>query len=418
MKTLLIAPQVPWPLDAGSKIRVDQLLRCYAQLGEVTFACFVQDAGEAAGVAELERFCARVVCFDFASETRTRRVFGGKAGAIVQVLDPRPWMVRFFHCPEVARKIEALLSSDEFDLVHIERLSMAQFAGNVFSRRHGNRPYLIIDIDDLESGKMIRAAALDPWCSLRRYLRLLDWLKLLTYERSVLPKFDRALVCSEKDQRRLQRRHKNPIIEVFRNGAEFDEGATGNGTEDDGRTLVYIGAMGYPPNEDAALFFATSILPLIRADVPDVRFIIAGKSPSEKVRSLADGRNVVVTGYVEDKAVLLRSCTVFVVPLRLGGGTRIKILEVMAAGKPIVSTGVGCEGIDVTPEENILVADRPAEFAAACVELLRDKSRRQSLGRAGRELVQRGYRWSQIRSGYVERLRDWVCGAAVTRSRD
>jgi glycosyltransferase involved in cell wall biosynthesis len=122
--------------------------------------------------------------------------------------------------------------------------------------------------------------------------------------------------------------------------------------------------------------------------------------------ALNNGRDLLVTGYVEDKNQLFASCTAFVVPLRIGGGTRLKILEAMAFGRPVVSTTIGCEGIDVTPGEDILVADTPQDFAAACIDLLADEKQRQALGRAGRQLVERRYRWEAIRSGYVKALQN------------
>lgn len=407
MKTLFLAPQVPWPLDVGSKIRVHNFLRCYAEMGDVTLVCFAENQSEAQAVSNLNQYCKRIFCFplwpaQFAPEQQSR-----KFGALMQLIRFKPRITQFFNCPKLASQVESLIASEHFDIVHVERLFMVINADAALrGRPRSGRPLLVLDIDDLESEKIGRLAVLHSWRSMRKYFEMLEFLKLKAYERRILSQFDWVLVCSEKDRLYLVRSRRLPEIKVFSNGAEVSDCVLPSGARDDGSTLVFLGAMNYQPNEDAALYFIESILPLIRERLPSIRLIVAGKSPSPRLRTLHNGRDLLVTGYVEEKNQLFASCTVFVVPLRIGGGTRLKILETMAFGKPVVSTTIGCEGIDVKPVENILVADTPQDFAAACLNLLADETRRQALGRAGRELVERSYRWEAIRNGYVKVLQD------------
>lgn len=405
MKTLFIAPQVPWPLDVGSKIRVHNLLRCYAQMGDVTLVCFAANEAEAQAVSELKRICYRVYCTPLDALPAFK---AGRWGALRQAIKLRPRVLQIFDCPQLALTIGSLVAGEAFDIVHVERLFMATHSNAVRQLDTGpRRPLFVIDVDDFESEKMSRSLALESWASPGKYLRLLELAKVMASERRILPRFDCALVCSGKDRTRLLSKRLSPRVEVFGNGADVSDCVLAPDSCDDGRTLVYLGAMNYHANEDAVLHFVDAIYPTIRQRMPDVRLIIAGKSPSQKVLSLHNGQDVLVTGYVDDKNRLFASCTAFIVPLRIGGGTRLKILEAMAFGKPVISTTIGCEGIDVTPRENILVADSPMNFAAACIELLSDVSRREALGRAGRELVVRNYRWEAIRSGYgrtIEKL--------------
>lgn len=407
MKTLFLAPQVPWPLDVGSKIRVHNLLRCYAEMGDVTLMCFAENESEAQAVRNLEQYCKRIFCLPLMSTQSVPGQQSGKFGALMQLIRLRPRVVQFFNCPKLASRVESLVASEHFDIVHVERLFMAINANAVLQgQSRSGRPLLVLDVDDLESKKIGRLAALRSWRSPQKYFDNLEFLKLKVFERRVLPRFDCVLVCSEKDRLQLARGHRLPWVEVFSNGAEVSDCVLPPGSRDDGRTLVFLGAMNYQPNEDAALYFAESILPLIRERLPGVRLVVAGKSPSPQLRALHNGRDLLVTGYVEDKNQLFTSCTAFVVPLRIGGGTRLKILEAMAFGKPVVSTTLGCEGINVTSGENILVADSPQDFAATCIDLLADETQRQALGRAGRELVERSYRWEAIRGGFVKTLQD------------
>jgi len=411
VRTLFVASQVPWPLDVGSKIRIYNLLQCYAEIGSVTLLCFAQDQAEAQSVPLLEEQGLRVVCVPFIAGETGAALRPGKLAALSRAMHPRPWMVRYFKSKQLTDRLALLLAEGDFDILHAERLYMTDNLGAASRRQSGGRrPYRILDVDDLESGKIRGIAAVEAWRSWRKYLGWLEFLKLYTYERRVVPRFDCALVCSEKDRQRLRNLPGSPRVEVFPNGADWRESTACDQQQDDGKTLVFLGAMNYHPNEDAALFFAQSVFPKIKRRVAGARFVVAGKSPSARLRTLHNGADLIVTGYVENKSALFDSCTVFVVPIRFGGGTRLKILEAMAVGKAVVSTTVGCEGIDVSPGEDIVVADSAADLADACVGMLLDEPRRGALGRAGCELVFKRYRWDQIRARYVSALEDCLGG--------
>lgn len=402
MKTLFIAPQVPWPLDVGSKIRIDQILRAYASISDVTIVAFAQNAEEAAAAPEFERrgHELHVVPFD-PPPTRNQRL-----ALLASVLNPTPRMVTSFSTARFAERVRALLQGEPFDVLHIERLSMMGNVIDAICSPAGRVPLRILDLDDVESVKMRRNASLDAWNSPGKYLRLLESVKLARYEHRALRHLDCALVCSDRD-RTLVRARGASQIEVFANGADEpgDSVDPASTPAHDGRTLLYLGNMGYAPNEDAVLYFATSILPLVRREMPDVRFVVAGKNPSARVRALDNGRDITVTGYVEDKWAMFRRSTILVVPLKAGGGTRIKILEAMAVGCPVVSTSVGYEGIDAVPGKEVVVANTPVEFASACGELLRNPGRREALANAAHGLVRRKYAWDSIRRDFVQMVK-------------
>jgi glycosyltransferase involved in cell wall biosynthesis len=383
----------------GSKIRVHHLLRSYGEMGEVTLVCLALDEVEAGNAPELERIAHRVHCLPLAQ----RSAGGRRLETLRQAVGPVPSSVRSLRSLALSRLVESLVLAEDFDVLHVERIHMAENVERLL-RSSRPRPLRVLDLDDLESGKALRMVALSRWHLRRKVLLGLDYLKMVAFERRVLPGFDHALVCSERDRSLVEKGQRRPTFHVFPNGADVDATSEPREPRDDGRTLGFLGGLSYAPNSDAVLFFATSVLPLLRRRVPDVRLIIAGKTPPPQIRALDNGRDVLVTGYVEDKAALFDSCTVFVAPIRIGGGTRIKILEAMSAGKPVVSTSVGCEGIDVTPGENILVADEPQALADACANLLLGQDRRRALAQAGRRLVLERYRWEAIRRDYVRLL--------------
>ena len=161
-------------------------------------------------------------------------------------------------------------------------------------------------------------------------------------------------------------------------------------------TISYFGNMEYFPNQDAVLFFSKQILPMIKQKIPGVKFLIVGKNPSLTVQSLATDENIIVTGTVDSVIPHYINSSICIVPLRAGGGTRLKILEAMAVGRPVVSTTIGCEGLDVVDGENLLIADTPVQFAEKVIQLINDKQLYQKIANNGRKLVEDKYSWDKI----------------------
>jgi glycosyltransferase involved in cell wall biosynthesis len=180
------------------------------------------------------------------------------------------------------------------------------------------------------------------------------------------------------------------------NGVDIQEYAPRDGVGGAGVELVFTGKMDYRPNVDAALWFADEILPRVRAQAPEARFVVVGQSPHVRLRSL-DGRpDVVLTGRVVDVKPYIERACVYVAPLRMGGGTRLKVLQAMAMGKAIVSTSLGCDGIDAQSGRAVWLANAPQEFADAVVRLMHDDTLRRDFGAEARALAVARYDWSQI----------------------
>jgi glycosyltransferase involved in cell wall biosynthesis len=166
--------------------------------------------------------------------------------------------------------------------------------------------------------------------------------------------------------------------------------------------------MDWYPNEDGILFFIDAILPHIRRKVPGVRLIVVGRNPTHRLREIAERSRIEVTGTVDDVRPYIAEAAVYVVPLRVGGGTRLKIFEALAMGKAVVSTSVGAEGLPLIPGEHYIPADEPTEFAYAILALLKDSTRRKRLGLAGRRLVEERYSWSQVAREFELRCEEVV----------
>jgi glycosyltransferase involved in cell wall biosynthesis len=229
---------------------------------------------------------------------------------------------------------------------------------------------------------------------LRRLFYRLEARKLRDDELAACRRADAILTTSDVDRATLAPDVGATPIRVVPNGVDttfFTPGPAGNGRP----RLVFTGAIDYQPNTDAVLHFCAEIWPRVRRAAPEATLAIVGKDPPPAVLALA-GEGVTVTGTVPDVRPWMQSATAFVVPLRTGGGTRLKILEALASGRAVVSTSLGCEGLEVTPGRDILVADEPAAFADAVLRCVGDPALRARLGAAGRALVEERYRWEAI----------------------
>ncbi len=231
---------------------------------------------------------------------------------------------------------------------------------------------------------------------LRRLLLQLEWRKMRRSEAGACAQASMTLAVSEVDRTMLSSQAPGATIHAIPTGVDTSYFAPGE-SEETPATVVFTGSMDWYPNEDAVLYFLESILPRIRHAVPGVSFTIVGRNPTPRViAAAAAAAGVRVTGTVDDVRPHIGQAAVHVVPLRVGGGTRLKIFEALAMGKAVVSTSVGAEGLPLVPGRHFIREDAPADFAAAVVALLRDPLRRRSLGAAGRELVETSYSWSQV----------------------
>jgi glycosyltransferase involved in cell wall biosynthesis len=303
-----------------------------------------------------------------------------------------------YYSRKFEKTLRHLLDKEEFNIVQIGFIHMAQYIKLI-----PREIPVIIDTHNAEHLIMHRYCEAEENLLKKVYLRY-QMEKLKRYEKKMCKKFDRCLTVSESD--------KSELISVCGKKASFS--LIPNGVDIDYYTpiilstreayctdLIYHGTMSGHMNVDAIIYFYEKILPHIRTEIPDVKLTIAGANPDKKLLNLANiDKNIVVTGAVEDMRPYVAGSKVVIVPLRIGGGTRLKILEAMAQEKPVVSTSVGCEGLEVIPDKDIIIANDPKEFADRTVKLLEDEGLRIKIGLNGRKLVEAKYDWRII----VEKL--------------
>jgi sugar transferase (PEP-CTERM/EpsH1 system associated) len=402
MKLLFLTPQLPYPPQKGTTIRNYNLIRQLAQRHQVYLLSFVQGEDDLAWVPELRNYCRSISTVIAPQRSPLRRAW-------TVLTSPLPDMALRLPSTEYQARLAGLLNREEFDVVQVEGIEMAQYGLALAANRQspdGHRPCLVFDDHNAEYVLQQRAWEIDrryPTKWHRALYSLLQWRKLQHYEAQVCRAMDAVVAVSAADCRALQRIVPGVEVAVVPNGvdiASFSVSSTGHPADKNKirhmASLVFTGTMDFRPNIDAVTWFCQVILPLIKKEVFHVHFYVVGKSPPPEVRRLGDNPAVTVTGYVEDIRPYIAQSLIYVVPMRMGSGTKLKVLEAMAIGTPVIATSAGAEGIEVTPGEDILIADEPAAFAQQVIDLLNNAPLRQHLAQRGRQLVEARYDWTNI----------------------
>jgi len=386
MRILIIADYLPFPLIGGDRIRIYNLLCRVARRHDVSLAGFLERPQDAEGVPHLNQLCARV---ETASFKPTSRLVKG-LGMVRFGLMGKPPELSLLHSEELMGKIRRLTSAVDFDIVQIEHSRMGLYREAL--PRCG-RSKSVLMFHNFISQQDRRLSQIERrWSNKLR--PLINSIAMRRWEPRYAEKFDRCTTVSGIERDLLLKSNPRLQVDVIPNGVDVRQyqplPAPGAAP-----SLLFIGNMGYPPGADAALYFCQEILPLIRRQISAAELWIVGRTPRPEVRQL-DGSGVHVTGQVADVIPYYRQSAVCVVPLRAGGGTRLKILEAMALGRPVVSTTIGCEGLDVVDGEHLLIADNPQEFAEKTIRLLTDRQLYQRIAAQGRRLVEDQYDWDVI----------------------
>jgi glycosyltransferase involved in cell wall biosynthesis len=384
---------------------VFNLLKRLAARHRITLLCLVDSDEEfAAHRVELEALCERVI------GVRWRPGVMGLIGRAIRagVRGIRlPIVALNKRSPELAAALRGLLRREPFDVVQIEWIQMAQHVAAADRPILARRGLLVEhDVAWIPLERRAELASGPAQWFWRREARLMR-----SYETRVAAGCAAVVAMSSDDAARLQAQGLRNVT-VVPNGVDVAYYTEDPAPVKDPRTLMFIGWLRHDPNVDGLLFFLNEIWPLILRDAPDARLVVVGAPVPAVRRAATRARRVELAGYVPDVRPRLRAAAVSVVPLRVGGGTRLKILESMAAGTAVVSTSVGCEGLGLDPDRHLVVADDPAAFAAGVIRLLRDPALRQRLERDAFDAVSARYDWSSMADRMDDVYRRIAAGAA------
>lgn len=378
---LFFQTDFPYPLNSGGRLRTFHLLKELSKTNNISMISFADSSVTAADIHAMEQNCSDVVPIRFIRKHSIIRM-------VKSILTGTPYKVLQYSSAAFADAVCDLIGRKKFDVVFSEHPYLAQYIP-------GDAKCVITQKDEMMATIMKRTAKSGNFF-MRLYART-QWRKMWNHETELFKRYRVFIAINREEQQLVSALIPGIKTAYIPNGVDSEYYAQGRAPRTDGTPdIVFTGVFSYYPNEQAALYFGDEILPRIRKQRPNARFIIVGKEPGRNVLRLGKKSEIMVTGYVEDVRPYLGNASVVVAPLLIGGGTRNKILEAFAMGKPVVSTSLGCEGLDVENGKHLLIADTPQEFAEAVLKLLDQPDLARRLGEQGRRLVETEYRWEAI----------------------
>ena len=379
MRTLLLTQVLPYPPDSGPKVKTWNVLKYLSHRHEVTLVSFVR-GDQSADVAHLAPYCRAIHTVPI-----ERGVTHDGWAMVRSLMGRQPWMMVRDDRRQMRRLLDRLSREISFDVAHADQLNMTQYANRVPTA------FKVLDAHNA-LWLLYRRLAATMKRGPRKWLLRRDWKLLHAYEGQQVRASDAVLAVSQEDRMALLQAAGTDLpITVIPIAVDVDETGTVS-RQTAANHVLHLGTMYWPPNIDGVMWFLQEIWPRIRQKQPGVVFDIVGSRPPPALRKIGEEDDSIrVAGYVSDTAPYLEQTGVFVVPLRAGGGMRVKILNALAQGLPIVSTALGCEGIEVTPGRDILVGDTPGTFAEAVLRVLKDHEIARQLSVNGRQLAEEKY---------------------------
>lgn len=382
MKILFLSRWFPYPMNNGSKIRIYNLLRGLSQHHEIILLSFADQPGTNPEAPEVRKFCSKVRAVPW------REFDPNNIRARLAAFSLEPRSIADTFSPEMAGAITESLNDGRYDLVIASQLQMA-----AYYPYFRNVPAIF---EEFEVGLFHdRAFSADGRI---RFRHALTWFKLRLYLSQLLESFRACTVVSERERLLLARnfpRFDRPV-EVIPNCLNMEE-YSGVAAEKKPQTLIFTGSFTYNANYEAMYWFVSEVFPLVLEKAPEARLIVTGDHAN---LPLPSSRNITLAGFVEDVKSLIASSAVSLAPLLSGGGTRLKILEAMALGTPVVATSKGAEGLDAADGEHLLLADSPAQFAECVIRLLSDEKLRRRLAENAALLAREKYDWGRAFADY------------------
>lgn len=427
MRVLQFAPRVCWPLDTGAKLRNYHLARVLAEHGEVTLLAF-RDAADP--LINFENAYEEVVTVNRDPGYTATKILRGSLG-------PTPLPLLNYTTDAMKQALDRLLNAQQFDVVQVESIHLVGYLPIL--RAAPGRPPVICDWHNIESELMQRYSERESSFLRRTYARKTAG-QLRNIEQQATHDFDAHIVVSQRDRERLLELNPASAVSVVENGVDSayysdqeiekahaawrvhqdPDGAIADGgpASSSANRIVFVGSMDYHANIDGVVDFAREVWPAVQERNPELIFTIVGRDPAAEVRQLATIRGIEVTGTVADVRPYYREAVASIVPLKVGGGSRLKILEAMAAGVAVVSTTLGAEGLEVQHAANILIADTNAQLIDAITGVVANEELRRELCGAGRALVASRYDWETLGVNlfeiYQQLLGGWLLPPELT----
>jgi glycosyltransferase involved in cell wall biosynthesis len=402
MRILWLKTELLHPVDKGGKIRTYQMLKTLRREQHVTYLTLDDGSAEPSAPKLAEEYCDELITVPH--RTRAKFSTGFYAELATNLVSPLPYFMKKYESPAMRREIAARARAGAFDVLVCDFL---QSSVNVPPQL----PCATVLFQHNVEAMIWRRHYEVQQNPLKKAYLYNQWRKSFAYERAACSRFDLVLAVSREDAEKIQGDYGIERVAAVPTGVDTDffRPHAGGGTAPRApHSMVFTGSMDWLPNEDAIQYFTREILPLVKRRVPDATLTVVGRNPYASLLELSKrDPSVIVTGRVDDVRPYMDRAAAYVVPLRIGGGTRLKIYEAMAMEKPIVSTTVGAEGLPVRDGAELLLADTPQAFADAVVRVLTDERLAHELGARGAATVRERFGWDQVADVFAE-----LCGRA------
>lgn len=379
MRVLMLTQVLPYPPDSGPKVKTYNMVKFIAQGHELTLVSFVR-GDQSQEIEHLKQFCKAV----YPVPIQRTRLEDGKA-LVNSLAKSAPWLMARDERRAMHALVADLCGKNHYDIIHVDQLNMAQYArskpGTARILDAHNALWLLYKRLAQTTQNPVKALFLER-----------EWRLMKRYEGKICQTFDAVLTVSDADKMALAEAADNQGNLIVAPIAVDPQELLPVLRNQQANHILHIGTMFWPPNVDGVLWFLKEVYPIITNLKSCIHFDIVGARPPKEITDAGRSLDcVTVAGYVKEPANFLKNTAVMVVPLLAGGGMRVKILEALAEGLPIVTTSIGCEGIAVENGKHVLVADTPEDFARATLRLLEDRDLADTLSRNGRQLIEKTY---------------------------
>jgi len=400
LRILWLKTELLHPVDKGGKIRTFHMLKELKREHHITYLTLDDGSAAPDAAARAEEYCHELVRVEHRTRAKFSAGFYGELAA--NLVSPLPYFMKKYKSAGMRREIERLVAGNDFDVLVCDFL---QPSVNVPARLPVATVLFQHNVEAM-IWKRHYEVQTNP---LKKSYLYGQWRKADAYERAACRRFDHVVAVSAEDRETMERAYGLKSVSDVPTGVDT-EFFRPRGTERrEPHNLVFTGSMDWLPNEDAIQFFIKEIMPRIRARVPDATLTVVGRNPYASLVELGQrDPSVIVTGRVEDVRPYMERAAAYVVPIRVGGGTRLKIYEAMAMEKPIVSTTIGAEGLPVRNGEELLIGDTPDSFAEAVTRVLLDETLARDLGARAAGAVRARFGWSRVADSFADICRGVV----------
>ena len=375
-------------MDTGGKIRTGKILEQLSKLHEITLVSNVEYQKDEQYLPQINKLCSRFIPVPWKETKRYTVSFFMRLS--LQMFSIYPVSALNDYSKTLKNIVEQEIANGSYDLAICDFVQSALMFDNI-----AEIPTLLFqhNVESIIAKRHVERSQ----NIITKAFWWLQWKKMFSYEKKACNSFDTVIAVSEKDKELFLRLYRAENVKTIPTGVDLDYYAPMPQIEEKENSLVFCGSMDWLPNEDAINYFIEDILPLVKKEVPGVHLTVVGRNPSpamqKKVKKCPE---VSLTGWVEDTRPYLAQSSLFIVPIRIGGGTRMKIFEAMAMRKAVISTTIGAEGLPLKDGENIILEDEAATFAIGVNEMLVDEEKKEKIVKNARNYVEDNFSWKKI----------------------